>query len=155
MIKYELVCDSGHSFDSWFKSSAAYDEQVEGGLVECPVCQSTKVQKAIMAPAVRRTDRKSKPKPSLVPDTEEPTVHVAVNDDKQKALRSMMLQLRNKMLEDAEDVGANFPEEARRMHDGDIPSRAIHGEATLAEAEALIEEGINILPIPSLPEDMN
>ena len=157
MIKYALVCENAHDFDSWFQSSAAFETQAKRGLVACPECGSAKVCKAIMAPSIARRDRQiiepqGEPAPPAAPA---PTQPVALLDERQQNLRTMVRALHARIVADTDDVGRRFPDEARRMHDGDIPHRSIRGEASLEDARALLEEGVEIMPIPRLPEEWN
>lgn len=151
MIRYALVCDQAHEFDSWFASAAAYDEQARRGFVACPYCDSTRVEKAIMAPSVARKDREAQPAASGAPQPQQ----VALIDEKAQALRAMMSDLRAKILEHTTDVGEAFPAEARKIHDGEAEARAIRGQASWEEARALVEDGVEIMPIPPLPDDRN
>jgi hypothetical protein len=151
MIRYSLVCEAGHGFESWFPSSASYDAQVERGLVTCPMCGSATVAKALMAPRIARTDRGQKsalpaaPAEASVPMIAEP----------ERRVRAMLRALREQVVANAEHVGPRFPEEARRIHYGEAEGRSIYGEASPAEARALIEEGIDVAAIPILPDDRN
>ncbi|RBP04181.1 hypothetical protein DFR50_14054 [Roseiarcus fermentans] len=144
MIRYALGCAGGHEFDSWFPDSAAYETQRLRGLVACPECGSTAVDKAIMAPAVVGGDR-------AAPETSA----VALLDDRRRSLRAMAAHLRREIEANTDDVGAKFPEVARAIHAGDEPERAIRGRATPEEARALIEEGVGVMPIPALADEMN
>jgi hypothetical protein len=167
MIKYSLVCDSAHGFESWFPDSASYDTQVKRGLVECPTCQSRQVSKAMMAPAVSTSRSKEARRESMQAAAEAEAAPapaaaavpapqpVALLDERQQAVRAMIRELHDKLTENSTDVGSSFPEEARRMHDGEAPQRSIHGQATFEEAKALVEEGIPVLPLPVLPDDRN
>jgi hypothetical protein len=164
MIKYSLVCDKAHEFESWFSNSAAYDQQVERGLVECPHCSSIKIAKAIMAPRIARKDRErpaagAAPQPETIVEAAVPAEpqpqRVALLDERQQAMRDMIRELHSKIVENATDVGPRFPEEARKMHLGETPQRSIYGQASLEEAKALIEEGVPVLPVPTLPEERN
>ena len=169
MIKYSLVCESAHGFESWFPDSASYDTQVKRGLVECPTCQSKQISKALMAPAVSTSRRKeahreamqaaavaeAAPAPAAAAVPPAPQQPVALLDERQQAVRAMIRELHDKLTENSTDVGSSFPEEARRMHDGETPQRSIHGQATFEEAKALVEEGIPVLPLPVLPDDRN
>jgi hypothetical protein len=158
MIKYTLVCDASHEFESWFPGSESYEEQARRGFVECPLCQSTKVSKAIMAPHVARKDRDAMPAVAsvpAVPAVASPPQQVALLDEKQQHLRAMIRELHEKIVASSDDVGASFPEEARKMHDGETPVRAIRGRATFEEARSLLEDGIPVMPIPDLPEERN
>lgn len=157
MIKYALVCENGHGFESWFSNSESYETQARRGFVDCPHCGSTKVQKALMAPAVSTSKRRARNEavahvPAVTPDAAQP---VALLDEKQLALREALRELHAKITENTVDVGAQFSDEARRMHLGEAPTRAIRGEATLAEAKELWDEGIPILPVPPLPDERN
>ena len=167
MIKYSLVCDNAHAFDSWFPNSDAFDKQAKRGLVECPQCGSQKVSKALMAPSVSTSKRRARntliehmPQPALAsaptPPVSAPQAQpVALLDEQQQQMRAAIRELHQKIAENTVDVGKSFSDEARKMHDGEKPQRAIRGEATFAEAKELWEDGIPVLPVPSLPEDRN
>src|SRR5215467_13859134 len=161
MIRYSLNCEQGHDFESWFASSDAYDKQVKRKLVTCPVCGSPKVEKAIMAPRLARTDKgrpvAPEPLPTSVPAPAppEPKAPVAMISPQEREFRQKLKALRDHLTKNAEHVGARFPEEARKMHYGEIEHRSIYGEASPDEAEALHEEGIEFHPLPVLPEDRN
>ncbi len=149
MIKYTLACDKDHSFESWFTDSGSYETQARRGLIACPECSSTRVSKAIMAPAVvggRKAER--------APAETSPTP-VALLDERQQRLRETVRQLREEIVANTHDVGRKFPEEARAIHDGDAPARSIRGQATPEEARALIDEGVGVLPLPFLPDEFN
>jgi hypothetical protein len=154
MIKYALVCDNAHEFESWFPDSAAYESQARRGLVACPECGSIRSSKAIMAPSVARRDRQARAEPAQ-PAAEAAPQPVALIDERQKMLRAMLRELHAKILENTDDVGSRFPETARRMHEGEIPARSIRGEASLEEARLLVEDGIDVLPMPPLPDEFN
>jgi hypothetical protein len=149
MIKYALSCEKDHSFESWFPDSASYDAQVRRGLIACPDCGSTRVSKAIMAPAIVSGQKAPRP------HDEKPAAPVALLDERQQRLRELTRHLRQEIIANTDDVGAKFPEEARAIHDGDAPARSIRGQATPEEARALIEEGVGVLPLPFLPEEFN
>ena len=142
MIRFSLSCDNGHDFESWFASNESYDFQILHDLVACPHCNSLKVAKAVMAPAVTR--RK---------DAGEVKQDVAMIGKDAGGLRQMARDLHAKIVDATVDVGAEFPTEARRIHDGDAPSRAIRGQASPDEARALLEDGVSIFPIPVLPDE--
>ena len=155
MIRYALRCERGHPFDSWFQSSSAYDSQHKRGLVACPVCDSTKVEKAIMAPRIARKGKsKSAPEPVATPAEDNASTSL-VMAPQERELLSKLKELRDHVLKNADNVGNKFPDEARKMHYGDIEHRAIYGEATTEEARALIDEGIEVAPLPILPGDRN
>lgn len=155
MIRYALRCERGHEFDSWFQSSSAYESQNKRGLVACPVCSSTKVDKAIMAPRIARKG-KSRSAPQPVTATAEDVSSASlVMAPQERELVAKLRELRDHVLKNADNVGNKFPDEARKMHYGDIEHRAIYGEATAEEARALIDEGVEVAPLPVLPGDRN
>jgi len=155
MIRYALRCEHGHAFDSWFQGSAAYDSQHKRGLVACPVCESTKVDKAIMAPRIARKGKsKSAPEPVAAP-AEDTASASLVMAPQERELVAKLRELRDHVLKNADNVGKKFSDEARKMHYGDIEHRAIYGEATTEEARALIDEGVEVAPLPVLPGDRN
>lgn len=133
MIRYTLTCDKDHSFESWFKSSDAFDKLQSGGHVACTTCGSSDVRRALMAPQVKTSRKAALTDPSTEAET---------------ALAAM-----RKQVEDNSDyVGLSFAKEARKMHDGDAPERAIYGEAKLDDAKKLIEDGIPVAPLPFMPK---
>ena len=163
MIRYNLVCAKGHEFESWFANSAAYDKQARRGLVECPTCGSSKVEKALMTPRLART-RKSGAPISAPPETvatpqtaaaPEPAAAVAMISPQERELRAKLKELREHLVANAENVGQRFPEEARKMHYGEKKHRSIYGSATPDDAKALHEEGIEFAPLPVLPDERN
>jgi hypothetical protein len=148
MIRYSLICDKEHEFDGWFASSDAFDKQVRRGLVDCPVCGSAKVQKALMTPGVPvKSNRKA--------DAEPVKALHAPADPKVREMMEMVRKLREHVETNADYVGDRFAEEARRIHYGEEDPRGIYGEATLDDAVELHEEGIDILPLPKLPDEAN
>jgi hypothetical protein len=148
MIKYALACEQAHEFESWFPSSEAFETQRKRGFVTCPFCNSAKVEKQIMAPSVARTDKAlTAPAPEAQP--------MAVLSERERELRAALRALREHVMKNAENVGKDFVEEARKMHYGETEERSIFGEADLAEARALLEEGIDVLPLPIVPDDRN
>jgi hypothetical protein len=170
MIRYTLNCAKGHSFESWFQNSQAFDKQTKRGLVSCPVCGSVKVEKAIMAPRLARADatgpampdepKPTTPSPSPTPSVPMPPVApgkaaVAMTSPQERELRQKLKELRDHVTRNASYVGERFPEEARKMHYGEVEHRSIYGEASAEEAKALHEEGIEFHPLPILPDDRN
>jgi hypothetical protein len=159
MIRYTLACERGHEFESWFQNSAAYDKQAKRGLVTCPVCNSAKVDKAIMAPRLARTDVPAPPPAMPAPPAAAPAAaaktSVAIMSPQERELRSKLKELRDHVTKNANYVGAKFPEEARKIHYGEQEHRSIYGEASPEEAKALHEEGIEFHPLPTLPDDQN
>ena len=155
MIRYSLVCDKGHTFESWFANSAAYDKQAKRKLVACPLCDSVKVEKAIMAPRLARKDKStSMPEPVEAPAPAAPPMPVMISPQ-EREFRAKLKELRDHLTANSDDVGKKFPEEARKMHYGEIEHRSIYGEATAEDAKALHEEGIEFHPLPVLPEERN
>ncbi len=148
MIRYSLACEKDHEFDGWFAGSEAFEKQLKRGLVECPECGSIKVHKALMTPGV---PRKSNTKAE---DTPVKALNVPA-DPKVQALVEMVRQLREHVKTNADYVGDQFAEKARRIHYGEEEARGIYGEATIEQAMELHEEGVDVLPLPKLPEDGN
>ncbi|MBC7830904.1 MAG: DUF1178 family protein [Hyphomicrobium sp.] len=140
MIKYRLQCMHGHEFEGWFASSASYDAQVAVGQLTCPECNSREVGKSIMAPNVATR---------VLADA------AAVDDDAPARYRNLVREVTRALTKSSEDVGPRFPEEARKIHYREVEQRAIRGTASLDEARALVEEGVEIMAMPRLPEDTN
>lgn len=124
MIRFHLKCDQNHQFESWFQSGAAFDKLVAGKHVSCTVCGSSVVTKSVMAPAIATTAA---------------------------PVENQVAALRKKIESSADYVGTAFAKEARAMHDGLVPDRPIYGEANLAEARQLAEDGIPVMPLPFIP----
>ncbi len=141
MIHYALVCDKSHKFDGWFANAAAYDAQKKRGLVTCPVCMTSEVDKALMAPTVSRAASEK--------------VALSIGHPQHRQLREAMLALREKVTSEADYVGDRFAEEARKIHFKEVDPRGIYGEATREEVSALVEDGVDFMPLPSLKEDHN
>ncbi len=156
MIKYALVCEQKHNFEVWFSDSADYDKQRKRGLVTCPVCDSKKIEKAIMAPALGRgTKKRGAPAPVETPTALSAPEPVAMISPQEQEFRAKLKELRDHLTKNADNVGSKFPEEARKMHYGEIEHRSIYGEASPQEAKELHEEGIEFHPIPVLPDERN
>ena len=158
MIRYSLRCDRGHAFESWFQSSSAYESQEKRKLVNCPTCGSAKVERAIMAPQIvsRKGREIAAPEPAAAPATEAATpASTPLMMAQERELRAKLKELRDHIVKNADNVGERFPNEARKMHYGDIEHRPIYGEASPDEARALIDEGVEVSPLPVLPEDRN
>jgi hypothetical protein len=133
MIVFDLRCSVGHVFEAWFASCAAYAEQRDKAQVECPLCGDRTIEKAVMAPQIAA-------KGNTKPDMPNPQV--------MKAALEHLAQAQAKMLEKSTWVGSAFAEKARAMHEGEAPVTPIHGQASLAEAKALVEEGVPVAPLP-------
>lgn len=152
MIKYSLSCENGHDFEGWFSTSAEFDNRVQngqvkngpaqGGFLTCPVCNSASISKRLMSPSVSTARKK------------EAKQEIAAN----MAQREMVAKVKQAVAairENAEDVGEKFPEEARKIHYGEADARGIIGQASLGEVKDLLDEGIEVAPLPVLPEDAN
>lgn len=140
MIKYALKCGAcEHEFEGWFPDSVGYDKQAKSGLIQCPSCASANVGKAIMAPniAVRNGEKK-------MPLTREQA---------KVQVRQMLREMRSQVEKTCEDVGKDFPDEARKIHHGEVEERGIYGEATKQDVEDLNEEGVEVTPIPWVRDD--
>lgn len=141
MIRFALVCSQAHEFEGWFRDNADFDRQQKHNMVSCPVCETQSVGKALMAPSISTGRAQEK-------------VTLAMGDE-QRRMMSEMRAMTQKMKAGADYVGDKFADEARKIHDGDTEPRGIYGEATNEEARALIEDGIDFMPLPSFPEDHN
>ena len=158
MIHYALVCEQGHGFESWFQDSTAFDKQAKRGLVTCPHCGSAKVEKAIMAPRLSSSKKRKPPAEAPAPMVAAPTPEkapVAMISPQEHEFRAKLKELREHLTKNADNVGPKFPEEARKMHYGEIEHRSIYGEASPKDAKDLAEEGIEFHPLPILPEERN
>lgn len=130
MIAYDLRCGNNHVFEAWFGNSADYDTQRAAGQLACPLCDDLDVRKAAMAPAVPRKGGGS---------------------DDPRARLAELLAAQRRIEAQSDYVGTGFAAEARAIHDGEAPQRAIHGEATVAEARALADDGVPVAPLPFRP----
>lgn len=143
MILYDLTCAKDHTFESWFKNSGAADKLIKAGTIACPACGSTKVHKAPMAPRIAKSKDEGPAQKALVAQRPDPELAEAMAKAEQA-----MAEARAVIEKNFENVGARFPEEARRIHYGEAPGRAIYGDASQAETEALREEGIEVHAVP-------
>lgn len=156
MIVFDLKCEEGHQFESWFRSSSAYEEQRDAGLVECPYCGSSSVEKAPMAPNVAAKSNQKSPAPVVATkgDTAATVGAAAAPSPELRALAekaaSAMAELQAHVEKTCENVGDKFAEEARKIHYGESEERGIFGESSLEEAEELLEEGIDVMPLPGV-----
>jgi hypothetical protein len=147
VIAYQLACAKGHEFEGWFGNSTAFDEQAAQGAIACPMCGDSQIRKAIMSPSVKTSITKAKGKTEIAaPPPNAP--------DAQK-VRQFVAGYRKFIEENADYVGSKFPEEARKIHYGEADERHIYGESTLKEARELIEEGIEVAPMPPDPGELN
>lgn len=141
MIRYALRCDKGHDFEGWFRSSAAFDQMRAGGQLSCTICGSAHVEKALMTPSVPA-------EPKAGPDAGSGAAPLSAPRNEAEAA---LEKLRDHVEAHSDYVGLKFADQARAMHEGDLPRRAIHGEARADEARKLIEEGVPVAPLPFLP----
>jgi hypothetical protein len=167
MIRYAVQCKKGHGFEGWFQSSAAFDRQAKRGLVTCPTCGDTKVEKALMAPRVSTSKAKAKARAEIAAKAavakaaatgeiaSETQVNAASLSNEQKEVLGLMRKLRKEVEANAEYVGPKFAEEARKIHFDEAPARGIYGEATRDDVEKLNADGVPVYPLPVLPEDKN
>ncbi len=154
MIRYQLVCTCKHQFDSWFRSSDDFDHQKDDGLLACPRCGSSAVSKALMAPNLSSSGKSSAKQRDVLPrDRGEESLKS--HDDEAGKIRTAMREMRAQITKNADYVGSAFTSVARDMHYGDAPERGIYGEANVSDVKKLKAEGINVLPLPSLPEEKN
>ncbi len=156
MIRYNLRCERGHAFESWFQSSEAYEVQEKRKLVNCPSCGSAKVERAIMAPQIvsKKSRDRASPVPAVATEAATPA-STPLMMAQERELRAKLRELRDHIVKNADNVGDRFPNEARKMHYGDIEHRPIYGEASPEEARSLIDEGVEVSPLPILPDDRN
>ncbi|QCI99843.1 DUF1178 family protein [Agrobacterium larrymoorei] len=142
MIRYSLSCEQAHEFEGWFSGSADFENQLSRGLISCPVCNSQSVSKMLMAPSVSTARKKD-------------AIRTLAMDTAQKEAFTKIKETLANIRANAEDVGDKFPEEARKIHYGEAKERGIIGQASLQEAKALLEEGIEVAALPVLPDDVN
>lgn len=147
MIRFSLKCQKSHEFEAWFRNSVAFEEQSLNQKVICPHCGSTKVSKALMAPGIATS--KSKQQRA---DSSESRQMAKMLDSQ---YRDSVKKIRQHIIENSEYVGDRFAEEARKIHYGEDDERGIHGEATKEDVEDLVDEGIDVIPIPENPDDKN
>jgi len=138
VIVFDLKCGQAHVFEAWFGSSTDYEDQRGRGLLECPLCGDKDVGKAVMAPRLG----------SSVVESEPPVPAAAGPAPEMKAMLAAMAKLQAQMLQKSEWVGRRFADEARAIHLGERDAGTIHGEATIAEARALADEGVEVMPLP-------
>ena len=147
MIRYDLICDKDHEFDGWFRDSEAFEKQIKRHLISCTLCGSEDVTKQLMSPGIpAKSNRKDDAPQKMLAGTV---------DFRTQRLMQMMREVRKNVEENAEYVGDRFADEARKIHYAESEKRGIYGEAKPEDAKALIEEGIEVHPLPRLPEDSN
>lgn len=154
MIVFDLKCELDHIFEVWFSSSKAFDTQVRLGEIECPVCGSAKVKKAVMAPNIAKKSKLGAETPGdqafSDPAGEEQIGYTHLPKHLRRELEGVLDKVRKHVEENCEYVGANFPEEVRKMHYGEAPERGIYGEASREESLDLLKEGIDVIPVPGI-----
>lgn len=152
MISYTLKCKEGHSFDSWFASADAFEALATSGHLSCAVCGSGEVQKSLMTPRVRTAKKAAAVADSPRPAEDHPAPSVPVLSTPQSDVEKAVEELRQKVEATSDYVGKDFAAEARAMHEGEKPERAIYGEARLDQAKALAEAGVPVVPLPFRPK---
>ena len=157
MIVFDLKCEGqGHVFEAWFGSSGDYADQKARGLLACPLCGDTRIDKALMTPAVAaKGNQRREIVPQQQSTAEAAPVAAGPDEAKMRALVEALADAQKKVLEGSTWVGRGFAEQARAMHYGEQDKGSIHGEVAPAEAKALVEEGINVaqLPFPVIPPE--
>lgn len=141
MIRFSLICEQTHEFEAWFRNNEDFDKQAKRGFVECPHCGSSKVQKALMAPAVSTSRKQEK-------------IALAMGEAQKQAMAQLQA-MSEKLRENADYVGDKFAEEARKIHFGETDPRGIYGEASAEDVRGLVEDGVDFMPIPVFPDDRN
>lgn len=141
MKVFNLSCEQDHVFEGWFGRSEDFDQQVEQGLVQCPVCGSGEIRKLLSAPRINRGRADAPARDAGAPQATEPS-------GRELEAQRLWMHMARKLVESTEDVGRRFAEEARRIHYNETPARAIRGEATPREAADLAEEGIEVFAFP-------
>ena len=151
MIRYALLCDQEHTFESWFDHSAAFDKLQQSKLIECPHCGSQKIRKALMSPQIggTRANKHSGGKTSITKSD-----HKEMQKLQQEAVE-LARKIRSHVEQNSENVGEKFASEARKIHFDEVEPHNIFGQATAQEVSELVEDGIEITPLPDLPEDKN
>lgn len=143
-MKFALHCENAHEFEAWFRSNDDYETQAKRGFVECPICNSAKIAKSLMAPAVSTGRAK---------DERKHAVAIAAGQAMQREMFEKMREIAKQVKANATDVGDKFPEQARQMHYGEKTAAPIYGKATPDEVEALVDEGVEIMGLPDLPDE--
>tara|TARA_B110000438_G_C15729568_1_gene613648 strand:+ start:569 stop:994 length:426 start_codon:yes stop_codon:yes gene_type:complete len=141
MIRYDLVCSNNHKFESWFKDSKSFQEQVHSKDISCPICNDNIISKTLMAPGIPKKENTKKDDVLL--------------NKKSNSINNAIKKIRNEIKENSEYVGKEFPEAARKIHYNEENSRSIYGEASLDDVKELKDEGIDVIHIPDAPDDKN
>ncbi|HWL79841.1 MAG TPA: DUF1178 family protein [Roseomonas sp.] len=151
MIHYQLRCDQDHSFDGWYKDSAAFEKLAGAGLIECPVCGGTRIERALMAPAIGKSREVEAPPPAPIQAADTGKTAQAAAGPMPAQVLALLQRMRAEVEKSCDYVGHEFADEARRIHRGESERRGIYGETSDTEAEALREEGIDIAHLPWVP----
>jgi hypothetical protein len=149
MIHYQLQCGQAHGFDGWFKDSASFEKQAKRGLIECPECGGTDVERALMAPALGK--RENVPVAVETPPTPATTPEKVAGGRLPAQMIAALQRIRAEVEKNCDYVGPNFADQARAMHRGEVEAKGIYGETTEEQAESLAEEGISVAKIPWVP----
>ena len=141
MIRYDLVCENEHFFESWFKDSKTYQKQLEANKIACPKCNNSNISKSLMAPGIpKKTNTKNG---NVIANSSSSSINNAIR------------KIRDEIKKNSEYVGDQFPEEARKIHYNEAEMRSIYGKASKKEITELVDEGIDIIQIPEIPDDKN
>lgn len=151
MIHYQLRCEQDHSFDGWYKDSAAFEKLAGAGLIECPVCGGTQVERALMAPAIGKGREAAAPPQAVAPQPEAGKAGQAAAGPMPAQVLALLQRMRAEVEKSCDYVGHEFADEARRIHRGESERRGIYGETSDGEAEALQDEGIEVARLPWVP----
>lgn len=160
MIRYRLACEERHAFEAWFRSSEDCDAQLADSSLACPMCGSQQIDRALMAPAVAKGGDTPAPRtePAAAAEAAEGAAAarpMLSGDPKVAEMVAALKELRDRLTAGSDNVGDRFPEEARKIHYGESEPRGIHGKASAEDAAALVEEGVQVMPLPVFPEDRN
>ena len=141
MIRYDLVCENEHFFESWFKDSKSYQKQLEANEIACPKCNNSNISKSLMAPGI---PKKMNTKNGNV-----------IANSSSSSINNAIRKIRDEIKKNSEYVGDQFPEEARKIHYNEAEMRSIYGKASKKDITELVDEGIDIIQIPEIPDDKN
>ncbi|HXE18118.1 DUF1178 family protein [Castellaniella sp. UC4442_H9] len=150
---FDLACEHEHLFEGWFASAESYDDQLARGLVRCPVCDSTEITRRVSAPHLNVSHLRADPGTREQNLPEGRAAVASPSGDQMSRLQAEVLRQIRRIVRQTDDVGAQFADEARRMHSGEIEERPIRGTASAQECVELAEEGITIMPIPDILDD--
>lgn len=148
---FDLECEYGHVFEGWFSSRDSYDEQLSRGLLTCPVCGSHQIKRKLSASRINVGAQESASPPASAPAA--PVASAMPSEEEKRVMQAQLLQELRSVIRKSDNVGTQFAEEARRMHEGDVEPRAIRGQATAQEYQELAEDGIIAMPIPDFLDD--